>query len=101
MIMLQFFALLNSIVVSKMNFDQCVKKNGQLLHYNICLLNAGQKITSPEILVKPIVCLSNLIEFNKKTASISAIFDIYLSWKDPNLVTNISSLNTVFFLKIW
>ena len=98
---LQIFALLNSIVLCRGNFNQCLQGKGQLLTQNICMFNTNETIVAPNIVVKPIARFTNLIECDKKSASLSAIFDIYLSWKDQNLVTNISNLDTVFFSKIW
>ena len=65
------------------------------------MFNTNETILAPNIVVKPIARFTNLIECDKKSASLSAVFDIYLSWKDLNLVTNISNLDTVFFSKIW
>ena len=97
---LQIFALLNSIVLCRGNFNQCLQGKGQLLTQNICMFNTNETILAPNIVVKPIARFTNLIECDKKSASLSAIFDIYLSWKDQNLVTNISNLDTVFFSEI-
>ena len=90
--------MLASAVLGEMNFDQCIQENGQLLTPNICLPNTSRKVSSSKIVVKPNLHLSSLIELDKKSTSVSAIFDIYFSWTDTNLIANISDLEAVFFL---
>ena len=97
-IQLPIFVMLACAVLGEKNFDQCVQENGQLLTSNICLPNTSRKVSSSKIVVKPNLHLSSLIELDKKSTSVSAIFDIYFSWIDTNLITNISDLDAVFFL---
>ena len=93
------FVVFASAALGEKNFDQCVEENGQLLTPSICLPNTGRKVSSSKIVVKPNLHLSSLIELDKKSTSVSAIFDIYFSWTDTNLIANISDLDAVFFLE--
>ena len=91
-------SFLVSTVSGKKEFEECLLDNsGFLLTKDICLPSNYKTIAVVNKVVKPIVRLSSLIELNKKFTSLSAIFDIYFTWKDDNLIANASSSNAVFF----
>ena len=65
-----------------------VPKNAKFVDvYCFCL----KFVYSGPVIVKSSVHLSSFIELNKKSTSISGLFDINFSWKDENLVSNMDN----------